>query len=46
MLGEFEQARENQDKWFRTLKQEIESLSKKYNLKVKEIVRHDEKMKD
>lgn len=45
-LKEFEWAKENQNEWYNLLKKQIEELSKKYGLKVKEIVRHDEKMKD
>jgi|TARA_Y100000310_G_scaffold301898_1_gene338749 DNA repair photolyase len=40
-LEEFEWARKNQDEWYGALKKQIDDLSKKYNLRVKEIVRHD-----
>ncbi len=44
-LKDFEWARENQDKWYNLLQEEIGELSKRYKLRVKEIVRHDEKIK-
>ena len=42
-INEFEWARKNQNDWYNKLKGQIEELSKKYGLRVKEIVRHDKK---
>jgi len=43
-LAEFEQAFDNQGTWHEKMRREVRELEKKYGLKVKEVVVHEEKM--